>query len=168
MLHWANYSEHLAGYLHWGLNYWGSDPSARPSDRLPPGDTHVLYPGPSGPLSSIRWEIQRESLEDYEYLHLLTDQDDRPASAWLGRRANWLHPEHQAMEFCRQVVPSITDDREGPGPDSGGAPASRRRHRGAGYRPAAAGRDGAAGRLDPVPRADRRSRSGGSPSRGRR
>lgn len=64
VLHWLNFSERLSGYLHWGLNYWGADPFGTPSDRLPPGDTHVLYPGKQGPLSSIRWEIQRESIDE--------------------------------------------------------------------------------------------------------
>jgi hypothetical protein len=73
----------------------------------------VLYPGPSGPLNSIRWEIQRESLEDYEYLHLLTTRT-AALRARLGHRADWLHPERQAMEWCRQVVPSLTATERDP------------------------------------------------------
>ena len=60
VLHWVNYSERLSGYLHWGLNFWSDDPFGPPSDTLPPGDTHVLYPAragrsaPSGGRSSVR------------------------------------------------------------------------------------------------------------------
>jgi hypothetical protein len=107
VLHWVNYSERLAGYLHWGLNYWGDDPFGTPGDRLPPGDTHVLYPGTEGPLNSVRWEIQRESLEDFEYLHLLAARTgefkkQHPAAVWLD-------PGRRAMELARRVVPRITD-----------------------------------------------------------
>jgi hypothetical protein len=106
VLHWVNFSEKLVGYLHWGLNYWGSDPFGTPGDRLPPGDTHVIYPGSEGPLDSIRWEIQRESLEDFEYLHLLTSRMAEAKKQFPAAR--WLDPERRAMELCRRVVPSIT------------------------------------------------------------
>jgi hypothetical protein len=112
VFHWLNFSEHLTGYLHWGLNFWGPDPFGTPSDTLPPGDTHVIYPGSAGPLNSIRWEIERESLEDFEYLHLLTAK-----MADVKKRfpaATWLDPERRAMELCRRVVPRITATERDP------------------------------------------------------
>jgi hypothetical protein len=106
VLHWINFAEDLSGYLHWGLNHWGEDPFGTPRDRLPPGDTHVIYPGSAGPLSSIRWEIQRESLEDYEYLHLLAAKTAERKGR-LGAAAAFLEPRRRARELCRRVVPSI-------------------------------------------------------------
>jgi len=108
VLHWINFSEQLAGYLHWGLNFWGADPFGVPSDELPPGDTHVLYPGSNGPLSSIRWEIQRESIEDFEYLWLLTGKIGELKKR-LGEPAGWVNPRRRAEELCRRVVPAIAD-----------------------------------------------------------
>ena len=108
VLHWINFAADLAGYLHWGLTFWGDDPFGTPSDRLPPGDTHVLYPGTNGPLSSIRWEIQRESLEDYEYLHLLAAKT-AALKKRLGTPAAFLHPDRRAKELCRRIVPAIAD-----------------------------------------------------------
>jgi len=32
------------------------------------GDPFVVYPGPSGPLDSIRWEVFAEALNDYRLL----------------------------------------------------------------------------------------------------
>lgn len=107
VLHWINFTERLAGYLHWGWNFWGANPFGPPNDQLPPGDTHVVYPGPEGPLNSLRWEIQRESLEDFEYLQLLADKTAKLRQQ-LGQKAEWLHPERTAMELARQVVPAIT------------------------------------------------------------
>jgi hypothetical protein len=105
-LHWINFADDLAGYLHWGLNFWGADPFGPPSKDLPPGDSHVIYPGQNGPLSSIRWEIQRESAEDFEYLHLLTAKTAE-LKKQLGDRAAWIRADRRAKELCREVVPSI-------------------------------------------------------------
>ncbi len=106
VLHWINFAYDLAGYLHWGLNFWPEDPFGPPPDRLPPGDTHVVYPGKAGPLSSLRWEIQRESAEDFEYLHLLAER----TAAVAGRLgADFIEPRRRALELSRRVVPGIAD-----------------------------------------------------------
>jgi hypothetical protein len=71
LLHWANYRYGLTGYLHWGLNQWRDHREAFTKSvrgKLPAGDTHIVYPGPRGPLSSVRFEAMREGIEDYELL----------------------------------------------------------------------------------------------------
>ncbi len=113
VLHWINFTENLRGYLHWGWNYWGEDPFGPPTDRLPPGDTHIVYPGPDGPLNSVRWEIQRESIEDFEYLHLLASKTAELKQN-LGEKAAWLDPSREAMELARNVVPSIVSFERDP------------------------------------------------------
>ena len=76
------------GFLHWGANYWyrrGSrdlidpfvvlDAEAWPGWAF--GDTFVVYPGPDGPIDSIRWEIFGESLQFYALLQTLgLDRND--------------------------------------------------------------------------------------------
>ncbi len=113
VLHWINFAADLAGYLHWGLTFWGSDPFGVPRASLPPGDTHALYPGTDGPLNSIRWEIQRESLEDFEYLHLLAAKT-AALKKRLGAAADFVTPNRRAKELCRQVVPSIAHTERDP------------------------------------------------------
>jgi hypothetical protein len=80
---WGAAAYNTAGYLHWGLNqYQGVDPfqqsvvhhpspQATPENFLPAGDTHIVYPGPAGPLSSTRFEAMRIGVEDYELLQIL-------------------------------------------------------------------------------------------------
>ena len=74
------------GYLHWGLNQYQADPyqvsavkhpspGAGPTNYLPAGDTHILYPGDNRPLSSLRFEAHREGIEDYELLEQLKVKD---------------------------------------------------------------------------------------------
>lgn len=79
MAGWLFYSQEALGFLHWGYNYWYKsqtqtmiDPFQEFSgDNWPGwsyGDTFVVYPGPDGPLDSIRWEIFGESFQDYAIL----------------------------------------------------------------------------------------------------
>lgn len=98
LLHWVNFKYGLTGYLHWGLNYWQADPFAdlEPNwggdNFLPPGDSHIVYPGKSGPMSSIRLEALRDGVEDFELLKLLEKKDLKKARA-----------------VCDSVVRSLTD-----------------------------------------------------------
>lgn len=89
LIGWASALFKLDGFLHWGLNQYQKqqDPFAASvipnwgggSNTLPPGDTHVIYPGASGPWSSVRFEAHREGFEDLELLRLL--QARHPARA---------------------------------------------------------------------------------------
>ncbi len=107
-LHWLNYTENLVGYLHWGYNYWQGDPFGPPAKQWGPGDSHVVYPGDGGPLDSIRWEIERESVEDFEYLKLLEKKTAEFKEGLDPEKAWFVDPRSRAMEIARRVVPSIT------------------------------------------------------------
>lgn len=105
VIHWINFTEHLSGYLRCGYNSWHVDPFGPPLTKFAPGDTHAVYPGP---LDSIRWEIDREGIEDYEYLVLLRDLTEKvkkesKADLW------WLIPESRSIEIGRRIVRSISD-----------------------------------------------------------
>jgi len=79
---WGGSKYNTMGYLHWGLNQYKANPFeqsvikhpspiAGPNNFLPAGDTHIIYPGKNGPLSSIRFESHRIGCEDYEILEIL-------------------------------------------------------------------------------------------------
>ncbi len=107
ILHWLNYAYSLKGYLHWGFNWWGRDPFGELNPNLPPGDTHIAYPGRNGPLSSLRLEAMRDGLEDYEYLKLLEEEILKVKEA-LGGRALKEPFEKRALEICMRIIPTIT------------------------------------------------------------
>ena len=76
------------GYLHWGLNQYYANPyeqsvvkhpapGASANNFLPAGDTHVIYPGKNGPLSSIRFESHRIGIEDYDLLQKLKNKNPK-------------------------------------------------------------------------------------------
>jgi hypothetical protein len=89
---WGAAAYNTAGYLHWGLNqYQVADPyrqsvvhhpspQATPENFLPAGDTHIVYPGPAGPLSSTRFEAMRIGVEDYELLQKMKVKDSSKAA----------------------------------------------------------------------------------------
>ncbi len=53
----------------------GNNPLYSLLDTVPVnGDCMLVYPGPTGPLNSVRWEIIRDGIEDYDYLALLRDR----------------------------------------------------------------------------------------------
>jgi hypothetical protein len=79
MAGWTFYRLGAKGFLHWGHNYWFvfctstignpfDDASVGAWPGLPAGDPFVVYPGPDGPLDSIRWEVFAESLQDFAIL----------------------------------------------------------------------------------------------------
>jgi hypothetical protein len=85
---WIMYRLGVAGFLHWGYNYWYRRQTTELIDPFTVTDAHawpnwgsgdpfVVYPGPDGPLDSIRWEIFAESLQDYALLQQAgIDRDD--------------------------------------------------------------------------------------------
>jgi hypothetical protein len=101
LLHWFNYRHNLAGFLHWGGNYWGPSPFENVQrvindnhTLLPAGDNAVVYPSPAANtvLSSVRLEAMREGIEDYELLRALGERD-----------------EPRARALAEQAIPHIND-----------------------------------------------------------
>ncbi|MDH7601303.1 MAG: DUF4091 domain-containing protein [Armatimonadota bacterium] len=84
---WLFHKLNAQGFLHWGYNYWYRsqtqeliDPYTEQSGCAWPGwaygDPFVVYPGPGGPIDSIRWEVFSESLQDQALLRTLGVQPD--------------------------------------------------------------------------------------------
>ena len=83
----------IDGFLHWGFNCWqqDQDPFKEPypkkwggannGNSLPPGDTHIVYPGPDGPWPSVRLESTRSGMEDADLLLALRGKDSARADA---------------------------------------------------------------------------------------
>ncbi|MDR0451112.1 MAG: DUF4091 domain-containing protein [Treponema sp.] len=84
------YYFNIAGFLQWGYNFYYSalsetllDPYFKTGGlkNWPAGDPFLVYPGADGrPLSSIRGEVHRESLEDMRILALVEEKHGREAA----------------------------------------------------------------------------------------
>lgn len=88
-LAWACAKFDLQGFLHWGGNFHTDRPFEElvryhiPGQYLPAGDSHVIYPGKDGPLSSHRFEAHRLGLEDHDLLAQLKARDPQRAAALI-------------------------------------------------------------------------------------
>lgn len=80
------YKFDLAGFLHWGYNFWYSQHSRAEIDpyrvtdamhAFPSGDAFLVYPGDGKPVESIRLEVLREALQDLRALRLLEERYGR-------------------------------------------------------------------------------------------
>jgi hypothetical protein len=77
IIFWQSWALGLRGLQYWNVNYAepGQNPWVEQLDTLPTnGDGFLLYPGEHGPVNSIRWEIIRDGIEDYDYLTVLKDR----------------------------------------------------------------------------------------------
>lgn len=83
MLGWQLYRHGFLGFLHWGYNYWYR---SQTREKINPfqvsngdawtkgwtwGDPFIVYPGPDGPIDSLRGEAFAEGLQDYALLETL-------------------------------------------------------------------------------------------------
>ncbi len=71
---WISESKGLDGYLRWAYNSWPDDVWNQPRYVWPSGDMFFVWPGKDGPIESIRWEMLREGIEDYEAIQTLKEK----------------------------------------------------------------------------------------------
>jgi hypothetical protein len=70
ILHWLNAIYDTTGYLHWALNHW----QIPLSSLVSPGDQYIAWPSRRYIAnSSLRYEAEREGLEDCELMFLVRD-----------------------------------------------------------------------------------------------
>ncbi len=77
ILFWQTWALGISGMYYWSVNYsWpGVNPWLNALDITPAnGDGFLIYPGPKGPVTSIRWEVIRDGIDDYDYLVLFRDR----------------------------------------------------------------------------------------------
>ncbi|MEN6303447.1 MAG: glycoside hydrolase domain-containing protein [Armatimonadia bacterium] len=71
----------IRGVEWWAVSQWKSDPWTVPNQYAPQnGGGFFLYPTPDrkgAPINSIRWELYREGVEDYDILTMLKQEQDR-------------------------------------------------------------------------------------------
>lgn len=96
---WLCWKYDLKGFLYWCVNWWEkADPfeTAVNTDWGQNGNGLLFYPGPDGPLASIRTEIYRDGMEDYEYIQILMKKIKELKVLKLDKR------------FSREISDSIT------------------------------------------------------------
>ena len=117
LIPWVSVMWDIDGFLHWGYNRWqrkqGQDPFKEPYPKrwggsnngksLPPGDTHIVYPGTDGPWSSARLEATRAGMEDADLLTMLRRRDKAKADGLVRRIARGFHDYTPSCKLYREV-----------------------------------------------------------------
>ena len=99
VLHWLNAIYDTSGYLHWALNWWGISLMSLQS----PGDQYICWPSQRCIAnSSLRYEAEREGLEDCELMFMLRDALERKGASRADAQA-------QVEAIARVPVRSFQD-----------------------------------------------------------
>jgi hypothetical protein len=116
LLPWVNYRYGLTGYLHWGGNFWTDRPfeNLQPDWGggfvLPAGDDAIVYPDPEhdGVFVSLRLEVMREGIEDYELLmesaRRAPERTDALARTVMPAFTDYIRDVSQFRKFERELL----------------------------------------------------------------
>ena len=116
LLPWVDYKYGLTGYLHWGGNFWTELPfeNVQPDWGngffLPAGDGAIVYPDPEHDrvFVSLRLEIMREGIEDYELLmesaRQAREKTDVLARAVMPGFTDYVRDVAQFRKFDRELL----------------------------------------------------------------
>jgi hypothetical protein len=111
-LGWIVWKWDFDGYIRWAWNFWPATLWDQPFFTWHSGDMFFVYPGPNRPVDSIRWEMLRQGLEDYECLWLARKGLDEMSLA--GRNPEFVRRGRDALahavdlatqQFDRNKIP---------------------------------------------------------------
>ena len=117
LIPWVSVMYDVDGFLHWGYNSWqrgqNQNPFKEPYPKswggsnnghsLPPGDTHIVYPGKDGPWPSARLEATRAGMEDADLLKMLRSRDKAKADGLVRRIARGFSDYTPSCKLYREV-----------------------------------------------------------------
>jgi hypothetical protein len=136
---WMAWKYGVQGDLYWDTTYWTNDDVFPPPHLQDPwndpmsynysgsvgmwgnGDGRLLYPPRSwsdgqtrveGPTPSIRWELIREGIEDYEYLWMLRDAADRLDA--IGGEKDLVSGARELLSLPEPLFSSLTSYTDDP------------------------------------------------------
>ena len=112
---WLFYRLGAKGFLHWGYNYWYKMDTQQLEDTFKEGaggawpgiaygDPFVVYPGPDGPIDSIRWEVFAESLQDYAMLQTAGIKPDSPILSDLKSYKDFPRQKEWVEQKVQQIL----------------------------------------------------------------
>jgi hypothetical protein len=111
---WMLFRNGVTGFAYWTVNWWQGnlfkDVFAFGGEAS--GDGLMVYPGQDGPIDSIRWEISRDGMEDFEYLALL--QRLVASASRAGAPQSRLAPARAALAAAERVAASATSYTDRP------------------------------------------------------
>jgi hypothetical protein len=105
MIPWLPAFYKLDGYLRWAYNSWSdTDPYNNPVFNFIQGDDYYIYPGKKGPVSSIRWELLKEGIEDYELLRTINSPQSDEAIELVVKNRDGRKKSVTDFEAARKIL----------------------------------------------------------------
>ena len=105
MIPWLTAHYGLDGYLRWAYNSWSDkDPYNKPVFNFIQGDDYYIYPGENGPVSSIRWELLKEGIEDFELLKMVDSKQKKEAIDMAVRNRDGRQKAVTDFENARRLL----------------------------------------------------------------
>jgi len=139
---WQTWKYKVEGIVCWDSNYWTSRPPFHPQPQNPyadpmsyysragrlavsgNGNGRFIYPPPSvmesddkcfdGPVNSIRWEMLREGIEDYEYFYLLRGLVKQAKER--GDKSKEIAKAEALLQIPSEITKSLTEFSVDPKP----------------------------------------------------
>jgi len=109
---WISWKYDIRGVLYWCVNWWpfvNPFKSAANTKWEQNGNGLLFYPGQDGPIASLRLEVIRDGLEDYEYLILLREKIDLLREKGLVNRFENLYKKANELLDASTLVTSMFD-----------------------------------------------------------
>ncbi|MCE5271825.1 DUF4091 domain-containing protein [bacterium] len=111
LMAWLAWSWGFDGYTRWAVNAFPENVWEQPNYKWHSGDMYFVYPGPDGPLDSMRWELLRQGIQDYEALHIAWKAAEKAGRADLLDNLRRAVEEGSMLDACH-VMPPIAEARE--------------------------------------------------------
>ncbi len=110
ILFWQMFKSGAQGTLYWCINYWEKDIWKDPVSYADcNGEGSLIYWGKSGPVNSIRWEIIRDGIEDYDYLFILNGRIAEFKKGDTNRKYSELISKAEKLCDVSDLTPSLTE-----------------------------------------------------------
>lgn len=105
---WMSYRYNWKGFLYWCVNWWAlADPfeTAANTKWEQNGNGLLFYPGENGPITSLRAEIWRDGMEDYEYFIILKNLIKQLEGTSLKNTHADIYTQAQSLlDFKKDIV----------------------------------------------------------------
>jgi hypothetical protein len=100
---WLAWHYGLDGYLRWASNAFPENVWEQPNYKWHSGDMYFVYPGQGGPLDSMRWELLRQGIQDYEALRIATEKAENAGRKDLLKKLNEAVRTGIVVSDCHRV-----------------------------------------------------------------
>lgn len=98
------------GYSRWAVDLFPEDVWNRPRFTWSSGDMFFVWPGPEGPLDSMRWELLRQGIQDYEALEIAAGMARRAGRQDLIDKLEQAVDRGSVIDNCGEI-PLIEQSR---------------------------------------------------------